>query len=374
MSERMIELARIKGQIPASSTMNGGSMPQVQQPASAALLDEDTKLQAFLHLIASVDEAPQRFFTCVPPPLVRRILESQGVSYLDSHVAHLASLAADKFLATLVSQSVACRGHRIKGDDALASETLEHREYRKRRRKEFADQLRKKQSKERTTSEAKVKLVAAHRALTVATKDKSKRKKESITSLQHTLMNAHEAVKQQLANGMDDDDEDGDEEDTDQDDTSLANDDNEDYLYLHGANDDDQESLKTQKDEEDEDDEEDENRFALQLRDTVRPLQAWGIQLTGKIGVAAPLQSTPETCLDSTWSKTRQSLLEAGTMWMQEEPPKPAGPVAAEASKVQKGKTMPTPKATPKKSPKPKLPKGEAAAAKKSKLPAKTAD
>jgi hypothetical protein len=285
-----------------------------------AMYGTDAKLQAFLHLLPSSlsrtttkssrsnshglgAEAEVLPFTSVPPSMARRTLQAQGVSFLDAQIATIASIAADKFIATLLAQAIACRSHRLKGGDVIRMQQAEQQDYQLRRRTESINRLSERKRKEQSQLDAKRELIRAHRAWVIANRDKSKRKKDPIASLQHTMMNAFDTVRSMEFGAEKSNKATGptsksikkpdkligeaDDKENKEDNFETAYGDNEDSLFLHG---DETDGIAQRgfDGETGEEEEEDESRFSLQIRDVVNPLLAWGVNLTGKIGVAAP--------------------------------------------------------------------------------------
>ena len=134
----MIELQRAKlglppaGTTPTSSlhgssqSARGGGLSQhgtmqktPQQAAAAAVLSEDAQMERFIHRLQRRDDthptADGVSGPTEPTALSRRILQRQGVGYMDDTVAAAISASADRFLATVLQQAVACRDQRLKG-------------------------------------------------------------------------------------------------------------------------------------------------------------------------------------------------------------------------------------------------------------------
>lgn len=159
MSERMIELQRAKLGLPpagvnpsmnsSNSTMAGNiyagnnassaEQPTPAEVATASLLSEDAQIQRFIDRLERRDKKitgtyhhhhqdslPSNNGPTVPTALSRRMLHRQGVGYLDDTVASVVSASADRFLATVLQQSIACRDQRLKGA-AMAREAAKQR-------------------------------------------------------------------------------------------------------------------------------------------------------------------------------------------------------------------------------------------------------
>jgi hypothetical protein len=302
-------------------------------PSSAtAIMDEhDAKLHTFLYLLS---EESQRHHssninstqkkqttataiaatgggrTTVPAPLTRRILNRQGVNFIDETVGSIVSLAADKFLAIVLSQSVACRDHRVEGEEVRnRQKRLQEKIDRKRKRKTM-QAAQKKQAKE-ALKQAKESLVQANHLLsqasagttgnidTTAISDllpaaasiaaKPKTKKEMVSTLQHALTTAHSNLinmEKKLTKKTDS---------QNMKNAPLPNSTGQpSKLSPSTSSDDDnddedewmeEEEDKGQSDDEDDEEEDDEKRYVLQLCDIVRPLESWGVHLNGRIGL-----------------------------------------------------------------------------------------
>jgi hypothetical protein len=294
MSERMIELQRAKlglppaGNSPAPSIRNslqspGGSGTQSQEQAVAAvqqtpqqaavasLQDEDTQMQRFIHRLQRRDDShPIADSTCgptVPTALSRRMLHRQGVGYLDDTVAAIASASADRFLATVLQQAVACRDQRLKGAE-MARDAARHRKrHMQHYEADINDRKRRKEEIDEAREKSHLATILAAESLRKgggASKDsddkKSKKKKKP----------AAEDTKDPVANGKKPEpfNDDGD-------DDSYDSIDEEEEYYQEQLGD----VHVNLKGEDEEDDD------MLQLRDLVRPLEAWDFHLTGKTGL-----------------------------------------------------------------------------------------
>lgn len=330
---------RMNGTINSTnSTTFSSSTASATPPSATALMDEhDAKLHTFLYLLseessssslrnsANITNKNKQAVggrTTVPEQLTRRILNRQGVNFIDETVGSIVSIAADKFLATVLSQSIACRDHRLEGEEVRNQHQRFQQKYQRKRKRKDIQIARKKQAKE-ALQQAKLTLVQANQALSqVSTSSnintaaihnllpnatstptnlmmKPKNKKEIIASLQQALATAHSNLtniekstaklttesktnKPQQQNGnilvqptlypstsSDDEDEDDD-----------------DWIEEN------EEEDKEQSDEEDDDDE----RYVLQLCDVVRPLESWGIHLNGRVGlVSSILDNNPNS-------------------------------------------------------------------------------
>ena len=133
MSERMIEIQRARllaaNKGPRNHAPNGtavSSAPQPvkqtpQQAAVAAVLTEDQLIDRFAQRLHDRDDSQVDSASAptVPTALSRRILNRQGTGYIDGTVGAVVSAAADRFLATVLQQALACRNERLKGAELV---------------------------------------------------------------------------------------------------------------------------------------------------------------------------------------------------------------------------------------------------------------
>lgn len=224
MSERMIELQRAR-LLAANGSASSSSATKQQSPARA----EDHQLQQFLERL----EGPT-----VPTPLSRRILQRQGVAYLDPTVAEVTSAAADHFLAQVLQESLICREHRCKT-------TSSRKRHRQRYRADADDRRRRKAQAERHKEKEYLSKIEAAEKL-------GSKKKVELPS-----------------NG----DSNGDPIDVDEQSYDSVDAEEEYYHNYYGS---------SGKDDDDEVDD------RLILPDIVRPLQARGFSLMGKKGLEPP--------------------------------------------------------------------------------------
>lgn len=216
------------------------------------LLAKDRKICRFLHKLKKTKPT-------VPPSLTRRILHKQGVGYADPLVSTIVSSAADRFLATVLSQALVCRDLRFKGESMA----------RKRRREIIRSQRRR--MAERKCKEAKrQKLEKEVEEFAKGSKNKKENKKIS-SELGAALENG--GIEAQFETDSVDEEEDY-------------------YEDVHGKIPESElgNIQNYEEDESDEDDleDEDDDRDILQFRDLVRPLEAWGFSLVGKIPAKKP--------------------------------------------------------------------------------------
>lgn len=124
----------------SSSTNNAFSakQPSPAEVANATLLSEDAQIERFINRLQRRDRKttsthhhhsnllPSSSGPTVPSALSRRMLHRQGVGYLDDTVASVVSASADRFLATVLQQAIACRDQRLKGA-AMTREAFKQR-------------------------------------------------------------------------------------------------------------------------------------------------------------------------------------------------------------------------------------------------------
>lgn len=261
---------------PAAAAAGAGrDVPQ--QAAVSALQTEDTQMQRFFSRMQKRDDAQQLIVDSssgptVPTALSRRMLHRQGVGYLDDTVAAIASAAADRFLATVLHQSVACRDQRLIG----AEKAKEAKRHRKRHMEQYEvdadDRRRRKEAIEKQREKANNAAIAAADALkkggsAASKKDadgsttKTKKKKKTAPGDTTTKVNGNKKSAA-LARPDRDDDE-----------ASFDSVDEEEMFYQNYYGD---------PGESDESDEEDDT---LRLIDLRRPLEAWDFHITGKLGL-----------------------------------------------------------------------------------------
>lgn len=268
--------------------------PKPQQtPREAAvevLQTEDMQMKRFLQRLQYQrdDSRPGEasFGSTVPTALSRRMLQRQGAGYLDSTVAAITSAAADRFLATVLQQAVACRDQRLKGAE-LTRQAERKRKRHKRQYLEDADgRRRRKDEREATREEINLAAIRAAEALTekstgpsafatatdIGKQDvgdgndapdsaaKAKKKKKLVTDAMP--MNG---LKRKV-NDLPDDEASYD-----------SIDEEEEYYQEYYNDDDDDNGANSEEDEEDDE--------MMLLRDLARPLASWDFHLEGKMGM-----------------------------------------------------------------------------------------
>lgn len=267
--------------------------------ATAALQSEDERLRCFLHLLSntsnssttsnststSVDPPPshhpplnhtssantnKRRTPTVPMALTRRILHTQGAGYLDQTVPALLSGAADRFLATVLQQSLTCRDRRLDGEVLAKKERRELRRVTKRIRAATLERRRREREAEARlkakvigsgAGNVKGRIIAPQGGQVGGNNNNnnnnSNEEEDSDILLHHDSVDEEENYYENFFGG----------EGLDQE--VVMEDGNESY----------------DEDEDDNDDEEEDEDDMLLLRDIVRPLQAWGVNVTGTIGL-----------------------------------------------------------------------------------------
>lgn len=254
----------------------GRNVPQ--HTAVSTMQNEDQQMQRFLNRMQRRDDSQQSVSDStsgptVPTALSRRMLQRQGVGYLDDTVAAITSASADRFVATVLHQAVACRDQRLKG----AEMARESRRHRKRHMEQYQadadDRRRRKLEHEQQREKANLAAIAAADSMkrggavskkdvdgTAKTTTKKKKKKDAAGDKD---MPANGIKKSASLKQI----EDGDDED------SYDSLDEEEEFYQNYYGD---------PGDSDESDEEDET---LKLTDLTRPLEAWDFHIAGKLDV-----------------------------------------------------------------------------------------
>jgi hypothetical protein len=351
MSERMIELQRAKLGLPPAgitpsmnaskssmggknlSAINNGSIAKQPTPtevATASLLSEDAQIERFINRLQRRDkkitgiqynhihhhQLPSNNGSTVPNALSRRMLQRQGVGYLDDTVASVVSASADRFLATVLQQSIACRDQRLKGA-AMAREAAKQRKRhmqhydedmgdRKRRKDaiakaretmavhtiDVADALRKGGGGKSTTSGATTTPATTTATTTVdnnSTTTIKKKKKRGTKSVPASATTSGpvklDPAIENLAKEEDEEEYDSIDEEEEYYQENVVEVTRE-RVKLTNGNDEDDEDEDDDDDDDDDDDGDDEDDEeeddTLLLRDIVRPLEAWNFHLNGK--------------------------------------------------------------------------------------------
>jgi len=232
--------------------------------------------------------------------LSRRMLQRQGVGYLDETVAAVTSAAADRFLATVLQQSIACRDQRIKGAEQAREEARQRRRHRQQYLEDSDDRRRRKSVRQEARRKSNRAAIAA--AETLGNKGNKQPKDGLAPGSPTKAKKKKKKPEAALDNGNKKTPGDKNNANAPEDDESSYDslDEEEEYYQTgygeEGNGDDNSDSGGVSGcDTENEDDEEDDTRYTMLLRDMVPPLEAWNVQLTGKLGVgAAPAESSDE--------------------------------------------------------------------------------
>lgn len=237
-----------------------------QQIAAATVLSEDDQMQRFIHRLQRRDDshpiADSSSGPTVPTALARRILQKQGVGYLDETVAAAISASADRFLATVLQQALACRDQRLKGA-AMRREAARHRKRHMMHYEADADdRKRRKEGKEQAHERNLLRAIGAAESLKKGGgKNGDDQKKKSKKKKAADIFPAN-GLKASAA-------------DLENDEASYDSIDEEEEYYQDRVGD---IKGKLKGDDYEDDD-------TLLLRDLVRPLQAWDFRFTGKEGL-----------------------------------------------------------------------------------------
>jgi hypothetical protein len=314
MSERMIELHRARllaagkgsktGTTGASSGINtqlqnGSQQPSLatiqsvpqtpQQYAVATMKNEDLQLKRFLQRLQHErdDSQPGEALIgpTVPTALSRRMLHRQGAGYYDGTVAAVTSAAADRFLATILQQAVACRDQRLKGAELARQSARKRKRHRRQYQESVDDRRRRKEEKAAYRDQVNVAAIAAADALQQKSKpgttsDANKTDEggatTSTTSPPKTTKKKKAADTPAL-NGYKKRPS-----DLSDDEASYDSIDEEEEYYGQYYNDDDDNDDSDSSEEGERDEDEDETMI---LRDIKRPLEGWDYSMNGKLEI-----------------------------------------------------------------------------------------
>ena len=201
------------------------------------------------------------------------------MGFSDPLVSTVVSCAADRFLATVLSQALVCRDRRFKGEELARKEKREVERVRKRRRTEHSKIANKKQSLETELEE----FVNFKKGQKSPQKQDKKGSSELIKLLE---TNTFDGIGKKDC--LDEEEDHYDKLDTS---TSTrtgnnGNTNSDGDGDSHKDNEGGNRSYEEDESDEDDDDDDDDDRDILQMRDLVRPLEAWGLSLTGKMGLA----------------------------------------------------------------------------------------
>lgn len=302
MSERMIELhrARLLAAGKGSKNNTGGPAPHQQQNGSISVAaiapqPQQTPQQYALSTVQTEDALMKQFFQrlqherddsqpgeaftgpTVPTALSRRMLHRQGAGYYDGTVAAITSAAADRFLATVLQQAVACRDQRLKG--AVVSRQSARKRIRHRRQYQEITDDRRRRKDERAALREEINLAA------IAAEDALKQKSSSAagkigdaTAEDGAAAAGSPPKSKKKKKGADAAPLNGNKKrasDLSEDEASYDSIDEEEEYYSQFYSDD--EGNDSAESEDDEDDE------MMILRDMVRPLEAWDFHMSGKM-------------------------------------------------------------------------------------------
>ena len=266
------------------------TLPQTpQQSAVAIMKNEDLQLKRFLQRLQHErdDSQPGEASTgpTVPTALSRRMLHRQGAGYYDGTVAAMTSAAADRFLATILQQAVACRDQRLKGAELARQSAKKRKRHRRQYQESVDDRRRRKEEKAAYREGVNLAAIAAADALqhkTTANKPgvsdtnkadeggaaatsppKSKKKKKAADT---PALNGYKKRPDDLSD----------------DEASYDSIDEEEEYYEQYYNDDDDNDDGDNSDDGYNGEDEDETMI---LTDIKRPLEAWDYNLTGKLEI-----------------------------------------------------------------------------------------
>ncbi len=261
------------------------TLPQTpQQSAVAIMKNEDLQLKRFLQRLQHErdDSQPGEASTgpTVPTALSRRMLHRQGAGYYDGTVAAMTSAAADRFLATILQQAVACRDQRLKGAELARQSAKKRKRHRRQYQESVDDRRRRKEEKAAYREEVNLAAIAAADALqhkstankpgvsdtnkvdeggAAATSPPKPKKKKKATDT--PALNGYKKRPEDLSD----------------DEASYDSIDEEEEYYGQYYNDDDDSS-----DDGDNGEDEDETMILLDIK---RPLEAWDYNMTGKLEI-----------------------------------------------------------------------------------------
>ena len=215
-------------------------------------VDEDTKQHPY-QATSSANYTPTTH-----PNFSRRILHKSGVGYYDDAVSLLLSAAADRFLGAVLTQAKACRDRRLEGQKAFLGERRKRKRHRRRVLKERIER------EKRFEEEVDKKRMDLENGMKESSGAKSSFGSNDVCSLKKEDL---ERLKEFRKENEDLDAE-------------------EDYYHSYFVHRDDERKIGENEDESDDDDSDedmDEKQYDLMLRDIVRPLGAWGFDLSSKV-------------------------------------------------------------------------------------------
>lgn len=284
-----------KGIAMASTMASEAASNYANNPMQAALAmkrSEEAQMKIFLQLLQQRDDSNAQAVSgpTVPTALSRRMLHRQGVGFLDNTVAATVSAAADRFLATVLQQAVACRDQRLKGVELAREAARRRKRHFEHYQADTDDRRRRKILHAKEREKANLAAIAAAEALgskaaasasnaagvggasTPTNETKSKRKKKTEEAVPNG--NAPVGVPK---------------EEDDDDDSFDSMDEEEEYYQEFYGNDTTTGPLVDDGDNVDDE--------KLVLKDLVRPLEAWRVHVRGKMSLGpSPL----DVVLDAT--------------------------------------------------------------------------
>ena len=154
---------------PAATAAAAASVtPTTQQSSIYAAMSYDERMKIFLQRLQKRNDAYPLADAgpTVPTALSRRMLHTQGVGYLDETVAAITSAAADRFLATVLQQAVACRDQRLKGADSAKEEGRQRRKHYSLYQQDADDRKRRKLARKEAKFKANLAAIKASSDLT----------------------------------------------------------------------------------------------------------------------------------------------------------------------------------------------------------------
>ena len=234
----------------SSSSAMDIDIPNNNDSSAGGLNVQNTTITTSVATVANTNGQPPyndepNYTPTTPHNLSRRILHKSSVGYLDESVPLLTSALSDRFMATVLIQAMVCRDRRIEGYKA----TLRQRKRRLRHRRR----------------------VLQERALRMGDDNGKLMKKIKMKGGEdyEKMVEDVDAEEEYYDSYFGKDEDNNGEED--------------------GRGNKGGEGYNSEDDDEDDDDVSDdelidESQYDLKLRDLVRPLSAWGFDLTGKMG------------------------------------------------------------------------------------------
>jgi hypothetical protein len=312
MSERMIELHRARllaagnaaGSGVTQQHQNGShpsivavapSIPQTpQERAITTMRNEDLQLKSFLQRLQHERDDSQpgeaSIGPTVPTALSRRMLHRQGAGYYDGTVAAITSAAADRFLATVLQQAVACRDQRLKGAELARQSTLKRKRHKRQYQEDVDDRRRRKAEHATYREEVNLTAIAAADALQQKPTGSNRSgisdtNKKDDAGIAAAAANPAKSRKKKKADAPALNGYKKRPTDLSDDEASYDSIDEEEEYYEKHYNDDgdDNEDDDDDDEEEEEDADEVDEDETMILSDIIRPLEAWDYNMSGKL-------------------------------------------------------------------------------------------